>query len=85
MTLTDDDAQPAVTLAATPSSVDEAALATSVTVKATAASAVAWARTVTISVGKTGSAASGTDYAAVSNFDITIAANATEAGRARSP
>ena len=76
MTLTDDDAQPAVTLAATPSSVAEAALATSVTVKATAASAVAWARTVTVSVGKTGSAASGTDYAAVSNFDIAIAANA---------
>ena len=76
MTLTDDDSQPAVTLAATPSSVDEAALATSVTVKATAASAVAWARTVTVSVGKTGSAASGTDYAAVSNFTITIAANA---------
>ena len=74
--LADDDAQPALTLAATPSSVAEAALATSVTVKATAASAVAWARTVTISVGKTGSAASGTDYAAVSNFDITIAANA---------
>ena len=76
ITLTDDDAQPAVTLTATPSSVAEAALATSVTVKATAASAVAWARTVTISVGKTGSAASGTDYAAVSNFDIAIAANA---------
>ena len=75
LTLTDDDAQPAVTLTATPSSVDEAALATSVTVKATAASAVAWARTVTVSVGKTGSAASGTDYAAVSNFDIAIAAN----------
>ncbi len=74
--LTDDDAQPAVTLAATPSSVAEAALATSVTVKATAASTVAWARTVTVSVGKTGSAASGTDYAAVSNFDIAIAANA---------
>ena len=77
LTLTDDDAQPAVTLTATPSSVAEAALATSVTVKATAASAVAWARTVTISVGKTGSAASGTDYAAVRNFDIAIAANAT--------
>ena len=77
MALTDDDAQPAVTLTATPASVDEAALATSVTVKATAASAVAWARAVTVSVGGTGSAASGTDYAAVSNFDITIAANAT--------
>ena len=76
LTLTDDDAMPAVTLTATPSSVDEAALATSVTVKATAASAVAWARTVTVSVGGTGSAASGTDYAAVSNFDITITANA---------
>ena len=77
ITLTDDDAQPAVTLTATPASVAEAALATSVTVKATAASTVAWARTVTISVGKTGSAASGTDYAAVPNFDIAIAANAT--------
>ena len=76
LTLTDDDTQPAVTLTATPSSVAEAALATSVTVKATAASTVAWARTVTISVGKTGTAASGTDYAAVSNFDVTIAANA---------
>ena len=76
LTLTDDDAMPAVTLAATPSSVAEAALATSVTVKATAASAVAWARTVTVSVGKTGTAASGTDYAALSNFDIAIAANA---------
>ena len=76
ITLTDDDAQPAVTLTATPSSVAEAALATSVRVKATAASTVAWARTLTVSVGGTGSAASGTDYAAVSNFDITIAANA---------
>ena len=76
LTLTDDAAMPAVTLTATPSSVAEAALATSVTVKATAGSAVAWARTVTVSVGGTGSAASGTDYAAVSNFDITIAANA---------
>ena len=76
LTLTDDDAMPAVTLTATPSSVDEAALATAVTVKATAASAVAWARTVTVSVGATGLAASGTDYAAVSNFDVTIAANA---------
>ncbi len=76
MTLADDDAQPAVTLTATPSSVAEAALATSVRVKATAASTVAWARTLTVSVGGTGSAASGTDYAAVSNFDITIAANA---------
>ena len=76
VTLTDDDALPAVTLTATPSSVGEAALATTVTVKATAASAVAWARTVSVSVGGTGSAASGTDYAAVSGFDITIAANA---------
>ena len=74
--LTDNDAQPAVTLTATPSSVDEAALATSMTVKATAASTVAWARTVTVSVGQIGSAASGTDYAAVSNFEIAIAANA---------
>ena len=78
MTLTDDDALPAVTLSAAPTSVGEAALATAVTVTATAASSVAWARTVTVSVGKTGTAASGTDYKAVRNFDITILANATK-------
>ena len=78
MTLTDDDALPAVTLTAAPASVAEGARPTTVTVTATAASAVAWARRVTVSVGKTGSAASGTDYAAVSNFDITILANATK-------
>ena len=77
MTLTDDDALPAVTLSAVPTSVAEGARPTSVSVTATAATAVAWARKVTVSVGKSGSAAPGTDYAAVSNFDITILANAT--------
>ena len=77
MTLTDDETLPAVTLSTAPSSVSEGASPTSVTVTATAASAVAWARTVTASVGGSGTATSGTDYAAVSDFDITIAANAT--------
>ena len=77
MTLTDDEALPAVTLSANPSSVGEGASPTSVTVTATAASAISWERTVTVSVGSTGTATSGTDYAAVSDFTITIPANAT--------
>ena len=77
LTLTDDDKHPTITLSANPSSVGEGASATSVTVTATAASAMSSARTVTVSVGASGTATSGTDYAAVSNFDITLAANAT--------
>ena len=76
-TLTLADTNPAVTLTAAPSSIAEGAGATSVTVTATAASAIATARTVTVAVGDTGTATSGTDYAAVSDFTITIAANAT--------
>ena len=76
-TLTLADTDPAVTLTAAPSSISEGASATSVTVTATAASALATARTVTVSVGASGTATSGTDYAAVSDFTITIAANAT--------
>ena len=76
-TLTLTDTNPAVTLTAAPSSISEGASGTSVTVTATAASALATARTVTVSVGDTGTATSGTDYAAVSDFTITIAANAT--------
>ena len=75
--LTDDDTLPAVTLSVSTSSVSEGASATSVTVTATAASPISSARTVTVSVGQTGTAASGSDYAAVTDFDITIAANAT--------
>ena len=76
-TLTLADTDPAVTLTAAPSSIAEGAGATSVTVTATAASAIGTARTVTVSVGNSGTATSGTDYAAVSDFTITIAANAT--------
>ena len=76
-TINNDDNYPAVTLSVNPASVGEADSATTVTVTATAASSIASARTVTVSVGGTGTATSGTDYAAVSNFDITIAANAT--------
>ncbi len=77
ITLADDDTYPAVTLSANPSSVSEGASATTVTVTATATSAISSARTVTVSVGSTGTATSGTDYTAVSDFTITIAANAT--------
>ena len=77
VTLADDDRHPVVTLSVSPSSVKEDAGATSVTVTATAASAVTSARAVTVAVGGTGTATSGADYAAVSNFDVTIAANAT--------
>ena len=76
-TLTLTDTNPAVTLTAAPSSISEGAGATSVTVTATASTALATARTVTVSVGDSGTATSGTDYAAVSDFTITIAANAT--------
>ena len=75
--LTDDDTLPAVTLSVSTTSVSEGASATSVTVTATAASSISSARTVTVSVGQTGTAAPGSDYAAVTDFDITIAANAT--------
>ena len=85
LTLTDDDvpATPptptptltAVTLSAAPWSVSEGVGAKRVTVTATAESAVASALTVTVSVGGSGTATPGTDYAAVSSFDITIAAS----------
>ena len=76
-TLTLADTNPAVTLTASPSSISEGAGATSVTVTATASETLATARTVTVSVGDSGTATSGTDYAAVSDFTITIAANET--------
>ena len=74
VTLTDDDKH-AITLSASPSSVGEGASATSVTVTATATSSTSSARTVTVKVGGSGTATSGTDYAAVSDFNVTIAAN----------
>ena len=75
--LSDDDSN-AISLSVDPLSVSEGATATSVTVTASLSAGVTFpaAKTVTISVGKSGdSATEGTDYATVSNFTLTIAAN----------
>jgi len=83
-TITDDDGAPTgIALSANPASVAEnAAKAATVTVTAavTGATTYADAKTVTVSVGADDdSAVSGTDYAAVPNFDITIPAGAARA------
>jgi len=80
----DDDGAPSgIALSVNPASVAEnAATAATVTVTAAVAggSAYADAKTVTVSVGAAGDdAVSGTDYAAVPNFDITIPAGASSA------
>ena len=74
LALTDDDTAPAVNLTLNPSSVGEGASGTSVTVTAAFSNTSTYGvdKTVTVSVGGSGTATSGTDYAAVSNFDITI-------------
>ena len=80
LALTDDDNPPAVNLSVNPSSVDEDASATTVTVTATFSntSTYAAAQKVSVTVGKSGdSATSGTDYEAVTGFDVTIAAGKT--------
>ena len=78
VTIADDDGA-GITLSANKTSVSEGASATTVTVTATPANTSATARTVTVSVGSTGDAAiSGTDYADVADFSITIAANAAK-------
>ena len=77
LTLADDDAAPSVDLSLSPSGVSEDAGATAVTVTASLSnsSRFAGARTVTVKVGTSGSAAlPGTDYAAVPDFEIMIAA-----------
>ena len=77
VTLTDDDGAPVINLSVNPSSVSEGASATSVTVTAAFSSSSTYgaAKTVSVTVGGSGdSATSGTDYAAVSDFDVTIAA-----------
>ena len=73
LTITDDDTAPtAVTLSLNPIAVGESAAATAVTVTASLnGSPLATATTVTVSV-TGGSAVSGTDYAAVSDFTVTI-------------
>ncbi|MDE2683622.1 MAG: hypothetical protein OXI54_05675, partial [Chloroflexota bacterium] len=77
-TIDDDDAAPTgASLSASPASVGEADGATEITVTATLDGSVAFAGDtgVTVSVGQAGdSAASGTDYAAVDDFTVTIAA-----------
>ena len=76
VTLTDDDTAPtAITLTASPTSVLESASGTTVTVTATldGSATLLTATTVTVSVGG-GTATSGTDYAAVSDFAVTIPA-----------
>ena len=77
-TLTDDDTTD-ITLTVSPSSVSEGAGATSVTVTAsTDGDTFKTARTLTVTVGdSTDSATSGTDYKAVTDFDVTIAAGKT--------
>ena len=87
LTLTDDEepvsvpeSLSAIVLSANPSTVSEDAGATTVTVTAAVSDGGAFAddRTVTVSVGASGdSAASGTDYGAVSYFTITIPAGQT--------
>ena len=74
LTLTDDDTAPAVNLSLNPSSVGEGASGTQVTVTAAFSNTNTYAadQTVTVTVGASGTATSGTDYAAVSNFDVTI-------------
>ena len=74
VTLTDDETAPAsITLTTSPTSVLESTSGTTVTVTATlgGSATLLTATTVTVSVGG-GSATSGTDYAAVSSFTVTI-------------
>ena len=83
LTITDDDAPPTgITLSVSPATLGEGDGLTQITVTAAVNGTTRYvdARTVTVSVGG-GTAISGTDYGAVSNFDITIAAgDASETG-----
>ena len=75
-TINDDDAAPSgITLTVSPATVGEGAGETEITVTATVNGTTRYvdAKTVTVSVGG-GTAISDTDYDAVANFDITIAA-----------
>ena len=75
-TITDDDAAPSgITLSVSPDTVGEEDGKTEITVTATVNGTTRYvdAKTVTVSVGG-GTAISGTDYTAVTSFDITIAA-----------
>ena len=80
-TITDDDTAPSsINLSVSPSSVSEGAGATSVTVTATFSNTSTYgeAKTVSVTVGDSGdSATEGTDYTAVTAFDVTISAGQT--------
>ena len=80
ITLTDDDATPSITLTVNDNSVGEGDGATTITVTATVdgTTRFAAATTVTVSVAG-GGTATAVDFAAVSDFDITIAAEAASA------
>ena len=80
LTITDDDtASTALTLSVNPVSVSEGATATTVTVTA-ALDGAARTTATDVTVSRTGgTATSGTDYAAVSDFTITIPAASTSA------
>ena len=80
ITLTDDDATPSITLTVDDNSVAEDDGATTITVTATVdgTTRFAAATTVTVSVGGSGTATA-VDFGAVSDFDITIAAEAASA------
>ena len=81
VTVTDDDAAPSgITLTANPDSVTENGGAKTITVTAAVNGATRYAqpRTVSVSVGG-GTAISGTDYAAVESFDITIGSGEDDA------
>ena len=77
ITLTDDDATPSITLTVNDNGVGEGDGATTITVTATVdgTTRFAAATTVTVSVAGSGTA-SAVDFGAVSDFDITIAAEA---------
>ena len=87
VTITDDDTAPSVNLSVNPSSVTEGAkdpllivgayTVVTVTAAFSAAKSYAYDQTVTVSVGGTGTATSGTDYDAVTNFNVKIAAGDT--------
>ena len=76
-TIDDDDSVPSVNLSTNPTSVSEGASGTTVTVTAKFSNSSTYtsAKTVAVTVGASGdSATSGTDYAAVTGFDVTISA-----------
>ena len=77
LTITDDDTPTAIALSVDPASVAEDDSATDVTVTAELNAPAPTATTVTVADAGTGTATSGTDYTAISGFDVTIAAQAT--------